>query len=310
VSENTSPAREALGVLLAERDPSIRAQFERLGEQAGWRCATVSDAAGMLSKLERESFDIVITDLVAPEMSSADLLKRLRGASEGDAGRRVIVLAAKERLGSADTWIRAGASDVVMAPVNVEAVRLAIERIATVFTQSEQGEDDSAYKFVSAERGTWELTSRELATIKFPLYIVERLYRAGRVDKTEKLRLELAFQEALLNALDHGNLELDSVWREEFDDRGIDRYSRERALRLADPRFGTRKVFIETILERSCLTIRIRDEGKGFNPPVDIATPTQPLCSGRGLAIIKGSVDEVHFAHDGTEITLIKFLPS
>lgn len=310
MSITTPPGPDTLRVLLADRDPVIRAQFERLGEVEGWRCATVPDAAGILTALEREPFDILITDLVIAEMSATELLRRLRGAAGSEAARRVIVLAARERLGSADQWIREGASDVVMAPVNVDAVRLAVERLAANLIESESGEDDTAYRFVSAERGMWELSSTELAAIKFPLYIAERLYRAGRIDKTERLRLELAFQEALLNALDHGNLELDSVWREEFDERGIDRYERERTQRLADPRYGKRKVFIETVLERSCLTIRIRDEGRGFCPSSTVAVTTLPLCSGRGLAIIKGSVDDVHFARNGTEITLTKFLPS
>lgn len=310
MSVTTTPGRDGIRVLLADRDPSIRAEFERLGAQEGWRCATVPDAAGVLSTLEREPFDILVTDLIMPELSSGELLQRLRGASVGDAGRRVIVLAARDRMASADAWIRAGAADVVISPVNVEVVRLAVERLAATLADPMSSDNDAAYRFVAVERTVWELTSQELASIKFPLHIAERLYRVGRIDTTTRLRLELAFQEALQNSLEHGNLELDSDWREDFDEHGVDRYGLERTRRLADPHFGLRKLYIETFFEGSRLTIRIRDEGKGFVPAPDAVTPTQDLCSGRGLAIIKGSVDEVHFAHDGTEVTLTKIIPS
>jgi anti-sigma regulatory factor (Ser/Thr protein kinase) len=220
----------------------------------------------------------------------------------------VLVVSPREHLGEADRWIRAGATDVVTSPVNIEALGEALQRV--IEGLQEDTAEEPGYRFVASERGVWEITAVELATMRFPLYIAERLYRSGRIDKLSKLRLELAFQEALLNGLDHGNLELDSAWREEIDDAGVDRYSVERRRRLSDPFFAQRKIFIETALEGVRLTIRIRDEGRGFTQSESASRETQPLCSGRGLAIIKGSVDEVHFAHNGTEITLIKVLSS
>lgn len=296
-------------VLFADSDSATRALFERLGNRFGWSCESVSDAAGVLGALAGRDFDILVTNLAIPQMSSMELLHALRGTAARDGGRRVIVVAPRELLPEADRWIREGASDVVMSPINIELLGAALQRAVEDLKGDDSAAGDPTDRFVASERGVWEITSRELATIRFPLHITERLYRSGRIDKNLKLRLHLAFQEALLNALDHGNLELESAWREEIDGAGVDRYSLERRRRLEDPHYADRKIYIETVLEGERLTLRIRDEGKGFTEKTTDAVATLPLCSGRGLAIIKGSVDEVHFARNGTEITLIKFLP-
>lgn len=310
MSITITTGRDTPRVLFAERNAANRTLFEQLGERFGWVCEFVVDAAAALHALKGSRFDVLVTDLVFPQVPPAELLRQLRDTASDAGGQRVIVLTPREHIAEAADWIRDGATDVLVSPIDIEELGAAVQRVVEDRRPDVSSVDDPSSRYLKAERGVWEISSLDLARMKFPFLIVERLFRAGRVDKSSKMRLELAFQEALLNALDHGNLELDSAWREEFDGVGVDRYSVERRLRLNNPKYANRKIVIETILEGVRLSVRIRDEGRGFTPRAVPTLPTQPLCSGRGLAIIKGSVDEVHFAHHGTEITLIKFLPS
>jgi len=118
-----------------------------------------------------------------------------------------------------------------------------------------------------------------------------------RVDQTaDKIAAELGFSkqlrddiaiavtEAVNNAIVHGN--------------------------KADIR---KKVHITFLIEPGKLTVKIRDQGKGFDPSL-LPDPTAPenllLERGRGLFIIRHLMDELHInlTPEGMELILIKKL--
>ena len=137
----------------------------------------------------------------------------------------------------------------------------------------------------------------------------KRVPQDGRM----KLQLTLAYQEALANSLEHGNLALDSALRELFTEDGIDLYTIEKHKRLQDPSLGGKRVWVTGLYENGNLSITLKDEGKGFSaPPVlrarDIGPASCEQTHGRELTILLGIMDEVYFADNGREITLVKFL--
>jgi anti-sigma regulatory factor (Ser/Thr protein kinase) len=150
--------------------------------------------------------------------------------------------------------------------------------------------------------------SDEIAGTRVDLALVDDLVSQGVVDGRARKQIELAFQEALSNSLEHGNLELDSAWREETDSRGVDRYSLTRAERLRDPRFGARKVTVVVECGAEFLEIRIGDEGPGFVPKPRKFSPGDTQCSGRGLALIEECLDEVRYERGGREVVMRKKL--
>ena len=150
--------------------------------------------------------------------------------------------------------------------------------------------------------------SDELASMRGALSVIDDLVKNGSFDSRVRNQIELAFQEALSNSLDHGNLELDSAWREEIDAQGVDRYSVTRAERLQDPKFGSRKVTIIVECDDDRLEIRIGDEGPGFVPKTRPISAGDTLSSGRGLALIEECLDEVLYERGGREVIMRKKL--
>ena len=150
--------------------------------------------------------------------------------------------------------------------------------------------------------------SDELASMRVDLSVIDGLVTNGILNARVRKQVELAFQEALSNSLEHGNLELDSAWREEFDARGVDRYSVTRAERLMDPKFGSRKVTIIVECDEERLEIRIGDEGPGFIPRPRAISEGDTLSSGRGLALIEECLDEVRYERGGREVVMRKKL--
>jgi anti-sigma regulatory factor (Ser/Thr protein kinase) len=146
------------------------------------------------------------------------------------------------------------------------------------------------------------------------LPIVDRLRDAGVLSEGCALRLKLAVQEAVVNGFEHGNLELSSSWKEQLGEDGEDRFSAVRRERLNDPLYSERRLHIRSRYDGASIEFVIRDEGRGFPagsgefregliPAGDLA------CSGRGLALMSSAVDLMRFAHNGAEVTLIKYLP-
>ncbi len=94
---------------------------------------------------------------------------------------------------------------------------------------------------------------------------------------------KLALEEAVVNAIKHGN---------ELDD--------------------TKRVTVSFSIDDDRAAISIMDEGEGFDPD-DVPDPTLDenliATSGRGIALMRAYMDEVRFNDRGTEITMIKVRP-
>jgi len=167
---------------------------------------------------------------------------------------------------------------------------------------------------VSSETTELRFTCLELAEIGgVCLPIFDRLKECGALSEAVALRLKVALQEAVMNGFEHGNLELCSEWKEEFDADGEDRFSAIRRERLNDPRYAQRALYIQSRFDGSSLEIVVRDEGQGFpGGEGEFTGGLTPLgdvsVSGRGFALMSSAVDLMRFGCNGSEITLIKHL--
>ena len=119
------------------------------------------------------------------------------------------------------------------------------------------------------------------------------------------MRVAMAVDEALQNAILHGNLEVSSLLREGEDTHAYYKLASER--RLQSP-FKNRQVYLHAVASRDVVEITIRDEGPGFDP-TKIPNPTDPAYldrpCGRGLWLIHAFIDEVRHNATGNEITMI-----
>jgi anti-sigma regulatory factor (Ser/Thr protein kinase) len=148
----------------------------------------------------------------------------------------------------------------------------------------------------------------EVQAISLP--IVSRLIACSRLAENDALKLKLALQEAVLNAVEHGNLELESSWKEEVMSDGSDKFSHIRRHRMADPSYADRLVVVTSTFDGETIKIIVKDEGKGFlhaQKPA-VAVGDNLSCFGRGLTLISNAVDEVRYEDGGSQVTLIKRL--
>lgn len=145
-----------------------------------------------------------------------------------------------------------------------------------------------------------------------PLPIFKDLKSRGILNNEDYLKLELALDEAIANAVEHGNLELASSLKEEFDAEGKDQYSKLKEERLKDNRYASRFVFVSAYANADELRVVVRDEGAGFLQSSGSSTQILesnfdlPQCSGRGLILIRAASDNVSFNSTGNQVEFTK----
>jgi DNA-binding response OmpR family regulator len=295
-----------LHLLLADSDQRCLEAFRAYFEQTGWQCDLAPDIQALLNAASNRTYDLVITDAAMPGIDTLDFLKSLKKEKPSQA---VIVVTGECSVADAVNYMKEGAVDFIQKPVDLVFLEQSIRSALTSLRQSEV--DQGIYNFVTVDCVRYEMTSAQAASIRMPLVLADRLHRVGRISQNTKLEMTLAFQEALANSLDHGNLELKSEWKEVLDEDYIDKYSIVKRERLQDPKYASRKLVIETSYDQQHFMITIKDEGAGFlvgNEKV-IKKNTESLCAyGRGMAIMFVSMDEVIYSERGTQIKLVKRL--
>src|SRR3989441_8368089 len=101
-------------VLIVDDDAGIRGSLRLLLQSWGFETLLASDAAEATRLVERQDPDIVITDLVMPETSGLDLLRKLKA---GDPHRPVLLITAQGSIDVAVEAMKQGARDFLTKPL-------------------------------------------------------------------------------------------------------------------------------------------------------------------------------------------------
>jgi len=136
-------------------------------------------------------------------------------------------------------------------------------------------------------------------------YVQETITHLGLGDAAERTRVGVALEEALTNALYHGNLQVASNLREE-DEQAYYSLIEQRS---QETPFRDRRIYVEATLSREDALFVVRDEGGGFDP-ASLPDPTEPSnldkATGRGVLLMRTFMDEVQYNTQGNEVRLRK----
>jgi adenylate cyclase len=117
-------------VLVVDDDSVNRLLLSRSVEQEGHRCATAWDGRQALEILRAESFDVVLLDVVMPEIDGFEVLAQMQ--TDGDLRHiPVIMISALEDIESVVRGIELGAEDYLPKPFNPMLLRARINGCLT-----------------------------------------------------------------------------------------------------------------------------------------------------------------------------------
>jgi anti-sigma regulatory factor (Ser/Thr protein kinase) len=154
------------------------------------------------------------------------------------------------------------------------------------------------------------LSSRQFANQGISFALLVRLELEGFLVADEKKRVTVAFHEALVNAHEHGNLELRSEWRDQPGTGEPDLFTEIKKRRLEDDRYAERKLWIKLYFDGTFVGLQVRDEGPGYNPVElrESSSGDDNASHGRGLKLIRHFMDDVAIREGGRLLELRKRL--
>jgi two-component system OmpR family response regulator len=137
---NASGVRRADGspihVLVVDDEPVLAELVTMALRYEGWTVSTAGDGATALAAARKEPPDVVVLDVMLPDMSGLDVLRKLR---EQIPGLPLLLLTAKDAVEDRIAGLTAGGDDYVTKPFSLEEVMLrlrALVRRTGVTTES------------------------------------------------------------------------------------------------------------------------------------------------------------------------------
>lgn len=114
-------------LLLVEDKPELRAMLRKALERTGHAVEEAADGSAAIQKIRARRYLLVLTDLKMPGASGLDVL---REAKEADATVPVILITAFGSIEEAVTAMKEGAFDFVQKPVDLDHLKLVVQRAA------------------------------------------------------------------------------------------------------------------------------------------------------------------------------------
>jgi CheY-like chemotaxis protein len=284
-------------ILIVDDSPVDRLLLQRLLERSNpeWKIRTANDGSAAMSELDAEAIDAVVTDMQMPQV---DGLKLVRWIKQTRPYLPVVLVTGVGSEQAAMEALRSGAASYTPKTQLARDLAPTVAYVLEIATRVRNRPLNQACPECTA------FVLENEARLIMPL--IDHLQaQLPHWSDSSRLQIGMALNEALTNAMHHGNLEVPSSLR--VDDES-DYYflirQRQKSLPYCDRRV---RVQIETTPER--IQIEVQDEGPGFNPQ-SVPDPTLPAnlekLSGRGLLLIRTFMDDVQYADKGSRIVMIK----
>jgi CheY-like chemotaxis protein len=286
--------------LVVDDSPTQAIDLRMRLARSGFDAVSVHSAQAALDRIAQSLPDVVLTDLVMPDMDGLALVERIR---KDHPGLPVVVLTANGNEEIAARALRQGAAGYVPKQRMEQDLSRTLEGVLAVA----RAERARQRVFECLTQSETRFVLNNDVTLIPPLLgrLQDNLARLRFCDENGRMRLALALREAILNAIEHGNLEVSSDLRERDDDS----YYRQADERRQAAPYCDRRVHITAVECPDTVRYVVRDEGPGYDP-AQVPDPTDPenleRASGRGLLLIRSFMDEVDRNERGNEITLVK----
>ena len=110
-------------VLIAEDDTELRTLFQRVLTKNAYSVTCVSNGKEALDAINNDYFDIIISDIMMPEMDGYELVRTLR---EADNQTPVLMITAKDAFDAMQLGFISGTDDYMVKPINVNEMILRV----------------------------------------------------------------------------------------------------------------------------------------------------------------------------------------
>ena len=287
-------------------DPDVALQ-EILGEilKNRFRIFTANSIEESKAIMGGEDPHLIFIDLVLP---GEDAIQYIERTKKSKTNTQFIVITDNATVENAVTALRNGALDFLKKPFEIDDIARIVEKFFSLTANREA--DYDIYSSIIAESRTFELPTDFSIISTFMSEIMHIISRFTGVDKKTTLTIRLSLYEMLVNAMEHGNLEINYEMKKNLLEEVAD-YQRFLQERASEEPFANRKVRVSYTYDTKSLTFTIDDEGKGFDVskvPNPHASENLERLNGRGIFISRVNMTKVTYNEKGNSVTLYKEL--
>ncbi|WP_291270986.1 response regulator [Geothrix sp.] len=297
--------RHGTHILLIDDDTAVLEMVQAALSHYGMEVHAYPDAAQAVDFLQTPGvpeFDLVISDINMEGLDGFDVIHKVKATQPH---LPVVLMTGQASVEYAIRAMRMGASNLFMKPI---ALRDLVQNVFhLVDLHRELRLADNGLRGLVNERRHFLFRSDELDVPSLMHHLTDRLVPMGFASASNIDVIAMAFHEALVNALEHGNFELDSKLKGDLF-AVEDPYTALRAKRMEDPHYAGRLIEVRLAMDTERFELEISDEGRGFDAslvsPLPPDSEMAPHC-GRGLPLILLVMDEVHFNEKGNQIRMV-----
>lgn len=271
-----------------------------LEKDGGFQLLLATNGRDAIDMLKQHAVDLVLTDLQMDEMDGLQLVETVRADFPLTP---VILMTAR---GSEEIAVQALEKGAASYVAKRRLPQELLEIVHQVIDSSDENRTQSRLMHRMTRNEFSFVLNNDLSMVHSLCKYLQHTSRCVRLaDEVDRLRVGIAVEEAMLNALYHGNLEVSSDLKESepnlFEETARQRCHEEPYLH--------RRLFVDVSLSRDEARYVIRDEGPGFDPsklpdPCDLENLEKP--SGRGILLMRSFMDEISFNDKGNQVTLVK----
>jgi CheY-like chemotaxis protein len=271
-----------------------------LQKHGGWDVIFATNGQDALQQLETHLPDIVLTDMMMPVMNGLELCEAIKREFP------LIPVVLMTSKGSEDVAVEAlkrGAANYVSKRRLNQDLAEIVEQVLGV--SKDQRTQARLMNRMSHTEFTFVIENDVSLIQSLVVYVQQQMKSLHVFAESERIRIGVALEEALLNSFYHGNLEVSSKLRED----NYDEYYSLAKLRCSQEPYANRRITIHCKFDPSAFEVTITDEGPGFDP-ASLPDPRDPenleRPSGRGLLLMKTFLDEVVYNAKGNQVRMLK----
>ncbi len=300
-------AEKSKGRILVVDDEPINLEIlEEYLEDEGYEPVSAKSAKDALDILaeDKKQFEVILLDWMMPGMSGYELLCHLK-SQPAFQKIPVIMQTARSEKKDIEAGISAGAYYYLTKPYSYHDLMPLVESAVRDFKAQ------NTVKLAIPESTDTKSTGD--ATLFFTLQTLEECQTViAKISAwaPEAPDIVLGLNELIINAIEHGNLEISYEEKSHLNETG--QWLTELNKRLLDEKYKSRVVTVKCSKSTETIQVLITDEGKGFDwqPYLEIAPERAFDTHGRGIAMAKMlSFPEIKYLGCGNQVEVTCKIP-
>ena len=168
-------------ILVVEDDKNLRKLIVTCLEKASYTVFETRNGEEALDLMDKEYVDLIVTDIMMPEMDGYELIKSLR---EANYNTPILIITAKEDIEDKRQGFNLGADDYMVKPINIDELILRVKSLLRRSNQANErkikiGEVELDYDKleVKKQEKVYQLTQKEFYLLYKLLSTPDTIYK-------------------------------------------------------------------------------------------------------------------------------------